>query len=211
MTTAMDSSSLNSTLNLFSPLALHPQDNPAVSIIFEPLNGVNFVSWSHSIKRALSVKNKIPLIDWSLVPRPAEEDATIYRAWIHSNDLVLNWILNFISLYIKRNLEFFTSTREVWDKLHARYAKSDGTRVYHLKKSLASITKGSNSLVVYYNHSKSLWDEYVSYMMILKCICGANYSCNLPQLVAQTEEMDVVMKFLIGSQIFFAVTFSIVV
>lgn len=53
-----------------------------MSIILEPLNGVNFVSWSHSIKQALSIKNKIPLIDGSLVVPVPDGDVVIYNAWI---------------------------------------------------------------------------------------------------------------------------------
>lgn len=98
---ATDFNSPNPALNPFSHLALHPQDNPTVSIVLEPLNSVNFVSRSHSIKRAFSVKNKIPLVDGSLVPPFERDDAAIYRAWVRSNDLVLNMILNSISSDIK--------------------------------------------------------------------------------------------------------------
>lgn len=55
------------------------------------------------------------------------------------------------------------------DELYARYAKSDGTRVYHLEKSFASISKGSNLLVAYYNHFKSLWDEMSILVIDLFC------------------------------------------
>ncbi|KAL8489601.1 hypothetical protein ACS0TY_025495 [Phlomoides rotata] len=51
----LDSTSLNHVLNPLSPLALHPNDNPAIAIVLDPLIGSNFVSWSHAIKRALCV------------------------------------------------------------------------------------------------------------------------------------------------------------
>ncbi|KAL8493445.1 hypothetical protein ACS0TY_024597 [Phlomoides rotata] len=137
-----DPTSLNPVLNPYSPFALQPNDNPAVSIVLDPLNGPNFISWSHSIMRALSVKNKLPLID-GLISIPSESDRVLYSAWVRANDLVLLWIMNSINFEIKQTMEYFTIAKQVWDELHVRYAQSDDPRVFHLEGSLSNISKGS--------------------------------------------------------------------
>lgn len=126
---------LNPLLNSLFLLALHKNDNPAILIVLESLTGLNFISWSHAVKRALSVKNKLPLIDGSLNPPLESVDRVIHAAWIRANGLVLTWILNLIHADIKQMLDYFTWTKEVWDELHAMYSQSGLTRVYHLEKS----------------------------------------------------------------------------
>lgn len=60
------------------------------------------------MKRALSVKNKLPLIDGSLNPPLESVDRVIHAAWIRANGLVLTWILNLIHADIKQMLDYFT-------------------------------------------------------------------------------------------------------
>ncbi|KAL8510136.1 hypothetical protein ACS0TY_017090 [Phlomoides rotata] len=92
-----NSAPLNPLENPLFPLALHPNDNPAVSIVLDPLNGSNFVSWSHVVKCALSVKKKVSLIGGSLILSSENDDKVIFVAWTRANDQVLMWILNFIN------------------------------------------------------------------------------------------------------------------
>lgn len=148
--------SLNPVDNPLSHLALHLNDNIAIAIVMEPLDDTNFISWSHAVKRALSVKNKAPLIDGSF-PIPAEaDDRVVYATWVRTNDLGLMWVLNSIKPEMKKTLDYFTSAKDIWDELHVRYSPSDDTHLYELEKSLSSISKGSQSLVSYCNLFMSL-------------------------------------------------------
>lgn len=99
--------SLDPAVNPLSPYYLHHNDNLAMSIALEPLDGENFISWRQSVARGLSVKNKLPLVDGSLpVPSP-DGDRAVYAAYVRANDLVLQWILNSISPEIKKTLRYF--------------------------------------------------------------------------------------------------------
>lgn len=53
----------------------------AVSIVPNLLNGANFSYWSHLVKRALSVKNKVPLFDGTITRPDEAADPVIYLAW----------------------------------------------------------------------------------------------------------------------------------
>lgn len=79
---AFNGALLNPVESLLSPFSLHPQDNSAIAIVLEPLDGSNFMSWSHAVKRALSVKNKALLIDGLLPPPTEDGDVVIRVAWI---------------------------------------------------------------------------------------------------------------------------------
>ena len=54
---------------------------------------------------ALSVKNKLGFIDGSL-PKPDMSDISLLNAWIRNNNVVISWILNFISKEICVSLYF---------------------------------------------------------------------------------------------------------
>lgn len=100
---------------------------------------------------------------------------------------------------IKKTLDYFTSAKDFWDVLHVRYSQSDDTRVYELEKSLSSISKGSRSLVSYYNMFKSLWDDWLDFRPALQCSFGAMVSCTcgLPNKIAKTQERDVIIICLV--------------
>ena len=42
---------------------LHSSDHPGMNLVSVPLTGVNFLSWSRSIKIALGAKTKLSFID----------------------------------------------------------------------------------------------------------------------------------------------------
>lgn len=56
-----------------NPLYIHPNDNPRVVLVTEPLNGANYINRSRSMKTALLTKNKCGFIDGS-VKKPADAD-----------------------------------------------------------------------------------------------------------------------------------------
>ncbi|XP_022889067.1 uncharacterized protein LOC111404505 [Olea europaea var. sylvestris] len=81
-----------------------------------------------------------------------------------------------------------------------RYIQSDGPRVYYLEKCLSSISQGSQSLTVYYNSFKAIWEEYISYRPLPKFSCGmlSNYTRDTLKNISNTQQSDAVMKFLVG-------------
>lgn len=68
-----------------------------------------------------------------------------------------------------------------------------------MKKSLSATKQGTQTLVCYYNEFKTLWDEHHTFRPILNCSCGAlnTCTCELPNLMAKSQDQDAVMTFLI--------------
>lgn len=143
--------SLDPVVNLLFPYILHHNDNQVMSIALEPLDGMNFVFLRQSMARGLSVKNKLPLVDGSLVIPTPDGDRAVYAKYVRANDLVLQWILNSVSPEIKKALRHFQTAKEVWAKLITRYECSDLSKIFQLEKSLTNIVQGSKYLVAYYN------------------------------------------------------------
>ncbi|KAK6115273.1 hypothetical protein DH2020_007542 [Rehmannia glutinosa] len=179
------------------PYFLHPSDNPSAIIDYEPFTRENYVSWSRSVVVALNVKNETGFIDGSLPMPSLFSSPILHSCWQRANNLVLFWILNSISKDIRQSLLYFNSTQEVWEELKTRYVRSDCPRVFQLERSLSSISQGNNSIATYYNQFKGLWDEYISFRPIPKCSCG-QCNCNIPFLMAATQQSDSIMKFLVG-------------
>ncbi|KAF5459716.1 hypothetical protein F2P56_019638, partial [Juglans regia] len=194
-----DSSLMNPSDDSSSPYYLHPSDNPGALLVSEIFNGANYVAWSRSISIALTVKNKLAFVDGSL-PQPSPNNTKLQVAWLRANNLVLSWLMNSIAKEIRGSLLYFNTAYDIWDELKVRYLRSDGPRVFTLEKSLSSISQGSNSITEYFSDFKTLWDEYISYRPLPKCNCGILNTCTCAILknLADRQQADYVMKFLIG-------------
>lgn len=184
------------TENPNSPYYIHSSDNPATQVIFEIFNGANYPSWLRAVLMSMQVKNKTTFIDGTLVIPEISNDI-YYSAWLRVNSLVLAWVLHSISPNIRSSLLYITNPRDLWIKMQARYVKSDGPRVFHLEKCLSVMAKGSMTITEYYNHFKTIWDEFISYRPLVRCTCGL-CTCNLTPNLEKLQESDAVLKFLLG-------------
>ncbi|KAJ1443144.1 hypothetical protein SESBI_00426 [Sesbania bispinosa] len=70
---------------------------------------------------ALFVKNKLPLIDETLL-KPAATDAT-FAAWTRANNIIISWLYNSVSKEIIMSILFATTAREIWEDLKTRFSR----------------------------------------------------------------------------------------
>lgn len=110
---------------------------------------------------AFEAKNNAGFLDGS-IPQPTEDDL-LFLAWRRCNSMLKSWILNTISKEISSSLLYIRSAPDVWKELKERYFQSNCSRVFQLKKSLASLNKGSLSVTTYYTQLKVVWDELREY------------------------------------------------
>ncbi|KAF5470795.1 hypothetical protein F2P56_011284 [Juglans regia] len=145
------------------------------------------------------MKNKIAFIEGSL-PQPSPNETRLQVAWLGANNLVLSWLMNSTAKEIRGSLLYFSNASNIRDELEVRYLRSDGPRVFTVEKSLTSISQGSNSIIEYFNDFKTLWDEYITYHPLPTCSCGIMETCTCAILknLADRQQADYVMKFLIG-------------
>ncbi|XP_043723628.1 uncharacterized protein LOC122670695 [Telopea speciosissima] len=162
------------SLDLSSPYHLHHSDNPGTVLVSTPLNGDNYPTWRRAMRMALFAKNKMMFVDGTL-PRPTSPPSAI-QVWDRYNFMVLSWILNVLHHTIADSVIYSETASSVWQDLEERFSRSNAPRVFHLKRSIATVQQGTDSLSAYFTRLKILWDELASYIVIPTCSCGAPFN-----------------------------------
>ena len=62
---------------------------------------------------ALSVKNKLGFIDGT-IPKPSGTNLSLLNSWTSNNNVVISWILNYVSKEISASIIFAETTTEIW-------------------------------------------------------------------------------------------------
>ncbi|KAL0456896.1 UNVERIFIED_CONTAM: hypothetical protein Slati_1028800 [Sesamum latifolium] len=76
-------------------LKVQATDNPRSSLVSNLLDGMNFLSWSRSVKIALGAKMKLGFIKGKNSKH--SESAEEFEQWTRADRLVVSWLLNSIS------------------------------------------------------------------------------------------------------------------
>ncbi|XP_073307175.1 uncharacterized protein [Primulina huaijiensis] len=128
-----------------SPYFLHHSDNPGLTLVSQSLTGDNYASWSRAMRIALSVKNKLGVVDGTIV-KPSETDTHLLGFWTRDNNIVISWILNSVSKDISASILFSESAANIWDDLKERFQQSDGPRIFQLRRDLVNLGQEQLSL-----------------------------------------------------------------
>ncbi|XP_070035642.1 uncharacterized protein [Nicotiana tomentosiformis] len=107
--------STTSVLDPFYPLYLHPSDTPATMLVFVPFTSTEFGDWKEGMLISLSVKNKIQLIDGSLIERTT--NSHLYPYWQRCNYMIKAWIMNSLSKDIAKTILYYKTAREAWNNV----------------------------------------------------------------------------------------------
>ena len=106
-----------------SPFYNHYSDNPGMHLVSTLFTGNNYSTWSRSMRIALSTKNKFGFVDGSL-KKPSHKKATEAALWQLCNDMVLMWILNFVSYGLSNSVVYAKTAHVVWEDLKTRFRKT---------------------------------------------------------------------------------------
>lgn len=134
------SSSSNGKSTIEDPLRsffIHHADNTGLILVFQPLSGENYASWSRALKISLSAKSKLGFVDGSIT-RPSDDDLVLLQSWIRNNNIVISWILNSVCKEISRIFIFSESATDMWNDLNDRFKQSNGPRILQLHNDLVN-------------------------------------------------------------------------
>lgn len=139
-----------------------------ISIVFD---GKSYGRWRRVVIIALSAKNKLGFTDCSLAISVADLD--LQKAWSRCNDMVLSWLLNFLSKEIAESVLYSQSAKELWSDLEDRFGQTNGAKLFQLQKELNDVVQGNSSISGYFTKMKSLWDELdvLNTFSICVCVC----------------------------------------
>ncbi|XP_070005887.1 uncharacterized protein [Nicotiana sylvestris] len=156
-----------------SPLFLMSSDAPGVSLVPVPFSGSGFGD--------------------SSCPKAAANSPD-YKQWDRCNNMVISWLTSSLSPDIAESVQYFETAESIWKQLNNRYGSVNGTKVFELKRELASTYQGSLDIVLYFTKLKRIWDE-----LGIMCSSHAN-SCNCAakEGLQKEKEEDKVHLFLMG-------------
>lgn len=77
----------------------------------------------------LSAKFNLGMIDGSLI-KPAATSPHVNH-WVRCNNMLISWLLNYVSLDIRNSIVYLHSAKLIWDDLATRYSQSNVSRLFH--------------------------------------------------------------------------------
>ncbi|XP_075075643.1 uncharacterized protein LOC142162783 [Nicotiana tabacum] len=120
------------------PLNLRPSDNPGAMHVSIPFDGIGYRSWTHSVLRRLSIKNKLGFVSGEYKqPNPQSPN---YRQWERCGNMVTLWILNSLSKEIADSVEYVSDAVELWKELEDR-EQTNGARLYQVQKEIDDLSQ----------------------------------------------------------------------
>ncbi|XP_074315097.1 uncharacterized protein LOC141651277 [Silene latifolia] len=181
------------TIPLLSPLFLHPSDSPSLKLTQTIFNGDNYDLWAYAVRNGLDAKNKLGFVDGTVAKPDGSEDSNYeVVAWRQCNAMVKAWLRNVIDEKLHPSITFSATILEIWKELKERYSAGNAPRVHQLKSELTECRQGNRSVVDYYTHLKSIWDELANYSRVPTCTCGAAAA------LAKEKEEEKVHQFIMG-------------
>ncbi|XP_059305659.1 uncharacterized protein LOC132057192 [Lycium ferocissimum] len=108
--------------------------------------------------------------------------------------MVISWLTSSWTPDIAESVQYSYTAESIRTQLCTRYGSVSGTKIYELKKELASTNQGSLDIASYFNKLKKLWDElrFLCTNHINICTCAAK------TVLQKEEEENKVYQFLIG-------------
>ncbi|XP_070047324.1 uncharacterized protein [Nicotiana tomentosiformis] len=95
------------------PYYLYPSDSPGMIFVNSLSDGKGYGGWHRAIVIALSAKNKLGFIDE--IYSELDSSSTDFKQWNRCNDIVISWLLNFLSKDIAER--YYTKVKRIWDEL----------------------------------------------------------------------------------------------
>ncbi|KAA8521095.1 hypothetical protein F0562_011752 [Nyssa sinensis] len=174
-----------------NPFRLDHGDNPSVSLVLDLLTIDNYTTWSRATQRAFRAKNKLGFVNGELT-KPTVPSDPLFQPWERCNDMVTSWLQNSISSSIKSIIALVNDASTVWLELRECFTQQNGSRIFHLKKTLAGLHQDQDPVSVYFGKLKAIWDELNLFDPLLDCTCGQL------KILSDRYHRDCVIQFLMG-------------
>lgn len=149
----------NFATNLSNPFYIHPNENPAVTLIQQQLEGgMNFQYWVHLMCVAIISKKKMIFVDGTTTT--PEKTNVLYIQWFRCNNMVLAWIQRSVNTNILTSIMFFDKGNDAWKDLKDKFDQGDIFKIANLLEDLCKVTQGPRDIFDCFTKFKALWDEW---------------------------------------------------
>ncbi|XP_050209446.1 uncharacterized protein LOC126660145 [Mercurialis annua] len=152
-------------------LYLHHADQPGAILVPQLLVEDNYNTWNKSMTMALTVKNKIRLVNGS-IKEPDDEESEEHQQWNCCNDLAKTWLLGSMSKEIANSIINFKYATQMWLELPEIFSNVNVVQLFNIENEIHGCVQGNMSIGSYFTKLKGLWDERDSLCTFPSCTCG---------------------------------------
>lgn len=153
----MATGTTNTTIDVTSPLYLHPSYGNNFMVVEKLQGSTNYRSWKRLMEIALSSKRKLGIVTGAI--RRDATDIVKGEAWDTCNNMIISWIFGAVSESIKKSIMFVSDAHYIWKNLEERFALTNGSRKYKLNKDLYETKQHGKQISEYYT---LMWEELES-------------------------------------------------
>lgn len=196
MAAVSGSGSQATTIDVLSPLYLHPSDGNNFMTIEKLQGSSNYRSWKRSMEIALSSKRKLGFVKGTLTKDVT--DVVKSEAWDTCNNMIISWILGSVSESIKKSIMFVNSAYHIWNHLEQRFALTNGSRKYKLNKELYETKQSGRPVSEFYTQMRALWEELESLVTLPDVTAVTTDITRLITVLNQQREEQKLFQFLNG-------------
>jgi hypothetical protein len=148
-----------SDMDYSNPFFLHHGDSPGAVLVSQPLTGDDYSSCKRAMIMTLTAKNKLGFVTGTRPHPNVPKSDPLNFSWCRCNNMVLSWLINYVSKEIAASIIYIDSAAEMWTDLQVRFSHLNGSRVFQLQQKLSSLSQENDSVSTYFTTLKALWDE----------------------------------------------------
>ncbi|KAG7647080.1 putative retrotransposon Copia-like protein [Arabidopsis thaliana] len=180
-----------------SPYYLPPDINQTSDFSIEKLSEAedNYVIWKFRFRSFLELTNKIGFID-STLPQP-EPSSPLYHPWKRCDTIVKYWLMNLMSEELVKSVMYAKTAHQAWENLRLRFVPCVDLKIYQLRRRLATLRQGGDSVEEYFGKLSKVWMELSEYAPVPECKCGG-CNCESTKLAKEAREKEQRYEFLMG-------------
>ncbi|XP_062085297.1 uncharacterized protein LOC133791383 [Humulus lupulus] len=147
------------------------EDHPGLILASPPLTDTNFQQWARDFKLFVGAKNKFNFLNDSIPQPPSNHH--LFDSWNSCNQMVMSWIIHFVSQEIKSSIMFLDTVAAMWFELNTRFNQGNGPRIFELRQTLITFHQGNDSVIAYFTKLKEIWDKINEIQPRTPCTCAA--------------------------------------
>ncbi|CAA0228229.1 unnamed protein product [Arabidopsis thaliana] len=169
----------------------------------------NYVAWKIRFRSFLRVTKKFGFIDGTL-PKP-DPFSPLYQPWEQCNAMVMYWLMNSMTDKLLESVMYAETANKMWEDLRRVFVPCVDLKIYQLRRRLATLRQGGDSVEEYFGKLSKVWMELSEYAPIPECKCGG-CNCECTKRAEEAREKEQRYEFLMGlklNQGFEAVTTKI--
>lgn len=112
--------------DLNHPFFPHSSDAPGMSLVNDVFDGKGYQVLKRSVLIVVSAKNKLGFINRNCpAPTTTSKD---FQPWSRCIDMVISWLLNYLSKDIENSVIYSKSARNLWISLKHKFGQSNGAK-----------------------------------------------------------------------------------